>query len=411
MTATRTVDCNELSVVLCLALELSEGSWKLAFSTGFGQKPRRRSVVAGNVDGLMLEIEKAKERFGLTENAVQVFTCYEAGRDGFWLHRYLTAKGVINYIIDSASIQVNRRQRRAKTDRIDAEKLLAMLLRYVLGETGVFSVVCVPDVEAEDARQLQRELGRLRKERTAHINRMKSLLIVLGLRVRTIGNDFEEVLSRIRMWDGQPVPPRRKADLLREHERLQMVQEQIRIVESQRRQAIREEASEAMSKVRRLLSLRGIGLNSAYLYVTEFFGWRQFRNRREVASLAGLTPTPYASGQVDRELGIDKAGNRRLRAMTIEIAWAWLKYQPGSELSCWYQKRFADGNARRRKIGIVALARKLLVQLWDFVEQDHSPPGATFVDWRAKLNQVTVLLSKQEARARVESASGDLRVV
>lgn len=324
---------------------------------------------------------------------------------GFWLHRFLTDQNVINFVIDSASIEVNRRQRRAKTDRLDAEKLLAMLLRYVMGETSVFSVVCVPSVAAEDNRQLQRELGRLRKERTAHINRIKSLLVALGIRLPQVGKDFPEVLNGVRMWDGQAVPPRRQADLLREYQRLQKVAEQIREVQALRRRAIRQEQSEEMTKIRRLLALRGIGLNSACLYVYEFFGWRKFKNRREVASLAGLTPTPFASGQVDREQGISKAGNRRLRAMTVEIAWGWLSFQPGSELTHWYQERFAAGNARRRKIGIVALSRKLLVQLWKYVEHGEPPAGEiVFVDWRAKLNQETVLLSEQESQARVESA-------
>ena len=201
------------------------------------------------------------------------------------------------------------------------------------------------------------------------------------------------------------MPARRKADLLREHERLGKVEGQILEVAAERRRTIREDPSDAVIKIRRLLALRGIGLNSACLYVFEFFGWREFKNRREVASLAGLTPTPFASGQVDREQGISKAGNRRLRAMTIEIAWGWLVYQPNSELSQWYQKRFGSGNARRRKIGIVAMSRKLLVQLWKYVEHGEVPPGEiTFVDWRAKLNGETVVLSQEAALARVESA-------
>lgn len=369
---------SETSGILYLALELSQNKWDLGFTIGLGQRPRRRAIPGGDWLRLISEIRAAKKRFGLPSSA-RVVSCYEAGRDGFWLHRFLLSQGVENQVVDSSSIQVHRRKKQAKTDGLDLGKLLRMLMRYDGGEAKVWSVVRVPSVEVEDRRQLHRELDLLRRERTRMTNRIKGVLINVGYRVNNCF-DLPAELQQARLWDGRRVGPALKARLLREHRRLELVEEQIRELEAQRREILKQAQDPATEKVRQLMLLRGIGINSAWLYVMEFFGWREFRNRKQVGSLAGLTPMPYQSGRVMREQGISKAGNRLVRRMTIQIAWGWLRFQPSSKLSKWYQERFGDAGLRARKIGIVALARKLLVELWKYLETGVIPEGALVAD-------------------------------
>jgi transposase len=268
---------------------------------------------------LQQEIEGARRRFRLAENT-RVVSCYEAGRDGFWLHRYLVEHGVENLVVDSSSIEVNRRQRRAKTDRMDVEKLLRKLIRYRSGEQEVWSVVNVPSVEEEDRRHLHRELNTLKKDRTRHINRIKGFLVGQGIRL-SVKDDFLQRIERVRTWDGRPVPPALRVRLIREFDRLKYVEQQIKVLEKERVEAIRHSEEPSVEMARQLLRLKGIGLNSAWLYVMEFFSWREFRNGKEVGALAGLTPTPHESGMMSREKGMSKSGNRHIRAMAIEIAW------------------------------------------------------------------------------------------
>lgn len=303
-------------------------------------------------------------------------SCYEAGREGFWLHRWLEAEGIDNRVVDASSIEVSRRLRRAKTDRMDATRLMVLLVRFWCGERRVWSVVRVPSVEEEDRRHLHRELLTMKRDRTRLANRIQGLLANQGLRV-----DWRKPLTRqldaVRSWDGSSLPPGLRARLDQEQERLELLNRQIEALETTRRERIRaERATPAVGKVSQLLTLQGVGSNSAWLYVMEFFGWRQFRNRREVGALAGLTPTPYQSGDSHREQGIAKAGNRHVRAMAIEIAWGWLRFQPESALTRWYETRFDHGSSRVRRIGIVALARKLLIALWRFLETGVVPEGA-----------------------------------
>ena len=371
---TRTINDTPQPQYLYIAIELSNEKWKLGFTIGFGQAPRLRDLDARDLAGLVKEIHMAKERFGLPGSA-PVLSCYEAGRDGFWLHRYLQTLGVANLVVDSASIEVNRRKRRAKTDRMDVGKLLTMLMRYHQGEKKVWSIVHVPSPEDEDQRQLHRDLMALKAEQTHHINRLKGLLASQGVAL-PFQKDFLSRLETVRLWDGSPLPSALHARMEREYERYQLVKQQINQLELEREQAVRTSTALPVEQVRQLLRLKGIGMNSAWVYVMEFFAWRGFHNRREVGCLAGLTPTPYQSGESNREQGISKAGNRRIRAMAIEIAWAWLRYQPDSQLSRWYQERFAKGGSRARRIGIVALARRLLVDLWQYLEKGALPEGA-----------------------------------
>ena len=371
---TRTINDTPQPQYLYMAIELSNEKWKLGFTIGFGQAPRERDLEARDLAGLVKEIHMAKERFGLPESA-PVLSCYEAGRDGFWLHRYLQTQEVANLVVDSASIEVNRRKRRAKTDRMDVGKLLTMLMRYHQGEKKVWSIVHVPSPEDEDQRQLHRDLMALKAEQTHHINRLKGLLASQGVAL-PFQKDFLSRLEKVRLWDGSPLPSALQARMKREYERYRLVKQQINQLELERVEAVRTSTAPAVEQVRQLLRLKGIGMNSAWVYVMEFFAWRGFHNRREVGCLAGLTPTPYQSGESSREQGISKAGNRRIRAMAIEIAWAWLYFQPDSQLSHRYQERSAKGGSRARRIGIVALARRLLVDLWKYLEKGEIPVGA-----------------------------------
>jgi len=377
-TATRNDECtmnrSNTSDLLYLAFELGVDEWKLGFTRDLGTKPRVRVMPARDLKRLAREIAAAKQWFALSEITL-VRSCYEAGRDGFWLHRHLATVGIDNRVIDSSSIEVNRRQRRAKSDGLDVRKLLAMLVRYHTGESKVWSVVRVPTVEEEDRRQLHRELRTLKKERTRVKNRMQGLLANHGLRLLK-GRDLNALLEEMRLWDGSPLPAGLRARLQREWEHAQFLHAKILELERERQRAIKHDRSPAIDKVRQLLRLRAIGENGAWVYVNEFFGWRQFRNRKEVGAAAGLTPTPYQSGDSSRERGVSKAGSRHIRAVAIEMAWCWLRYQPRSRLSRWYQERFERGGTRARKVGIVALARKLLIDLWRFLEHGVIPEGA-----------------------------------
>lgn len=264
---------------LYLAFELSKSKWKLGFSTGLGQHPRRRTIDAGDLLALQQEFEAAKRRFGLAADAL-VKSCYQAGRDGFWLHRYLLEQEVENLVVDSSSIEVDRRAKRAKTDRIDMEKLLNMLIRYHSGEETVWRVVHVPSVEAEDMRHLHRQLRTLKVDRTRHICRIKDLLATQGLNV-PIHVDFLDTLVAVRLWDGSPLPPGLWARVEREYASLRYVEQQIKELETERDELLETSKHPSIEKVRQLMRLRAIGPNSAWLFVMEFFGWRQFRNRRE----------------------------------------------------------------------------------------------------------------------------------
>ncbi len=363
---------NAAEPILYMAMELSKKQWKLVF--GDGRKRRQVTIEGGDLEQLREALQTARERFQLSKE-IRTMSCYEAGRDGFWLHRYLLSIGIENQVVDSSSIEVNRRKRCAKTDRIDGNKLLTMLIRYHGGEADVWSVVRVPSVADEDARRLHRELERLKKERTSHRNRIQGLLVGQGIRLSP-RRDFRERLSKLTVWDGGPLPEDLKGELEREYERLCLVAKQIRALEVQQTERIKHEDSKCMRQVAQLMALRAIGQTSAWIFVMEFFGWRAFRNRREVASLAGLTGTPYDSGDSQREQGISKAGNRRVRTLAIEICWFWLRYQPNSKLSLWFKQRFADGGKRMRRVGIVAMARRLLIALWHYVEHGVVPEGA-----------------------------------
>jgi len=317
--------------VLHVAFELSQNKWKLGFSDG--SKMRFKSIAARNLEQLHEEIEKAQVRFKM-KGDVRILSCYEAGRDGFWLHRYLLSCGIENVVVDSSSIEVNRRKRRTKTDRVDARKLVQMLMRYYGGERKLWSVVRVPSVEAEDGRQLNRELEALNKERTMHRARIRGLLIQQGLEVSNpSGKRFLEELASLCTWDGKQIPEDLKERVVREYERLRVVEEHMKLLRKERERRVQSADKCSYRKVAQLRTLYGIGVTSSWDFIMEMFAWRQFRNRREVGAFPGLTPTPYDSGGSQREQGISKAGRGRIRTLSIEIAWAWLRFQPQSKLN------------------------------------------------------------------------------
>jgi transposase len=385
---------------LYIAFELGWEKWVLAFATELAEKPRYRTLVARDLNALMTEIAKAKERFKLSPDA-PVFTCYEAGRDGFWLHRYLTAKGITNLVVDAASIEVNRRAKQVKTDPLDAGKLLNQLIRYHHGEKKVWGVVNPPSWEDEDRRQTHRGLKDLQHQRTECSNRIKGLLASLGLAAAVDAN-FRTTLDALRDWQGQPVPAGMRERVLQEFAVWEVIHRQLRDIENARERQLREGKSPWLDKIRRLMGLKAIGVHSAWVFVLEIFGWRQIRNGKQLGALVGLTPTPYASGTSEREQGISKAGNRHVRGMLIEIAWMWLRLQPASRLSQWYQERFGKGNSRARKVGIVALARKLLIALWKYVEGGAAPEGAQEKDWQLLVNAT----ARRKAQAAATAAAG-----
>src|SRR5918992_5843819 len=354
--ATRNRQDTAPEATLFVAIELSEKTWKLGFTTGHGQKPRERSVAARQQERVLDEIAQAKRRLDLPETA-PVVSCYEAGREGFWLHRFLLAQGITNHVVDSSAIEVSRRRRRAKGGGLDVRKLLSMLMRYHHGERQVWQVVKVPSVEAEDQRHLHRDFETLKRERASTTTRIKGLLSSQGIRLPSL-NQLPEQLNALRLWDGSPMPPGLRRRVLRVYAHHQFLSEQIAEVEAERRALLQTSSDASIDKIRQLMMLKGIGINGSWLLVMEFFGWREFKNRREVGGLAGFTPTPYQSGESAREQGITKSGNRHVRWMTTELAWSWLRFQPESALSVWFRERFGSGGKRLRRIGIVAVARK-----------------------------------------------------
>jgi transposase len=368
--------------VLCLfAIELSKKSWVVGFNTPLSEKISRRAMKGCDWKGLLDLIEVVRTRVSCeTGRAVEVISCYEAGYDGFWLHRQLEAHGIRNYVIDPASLQVDRRARRAKTDRIDTERLLRSLMAYLRGEPKVWSVVRVPSIAEEDARRLHRERDRLVSERVQHVNRIKGLCALQGvydynpLRPQAMAR-----LEQLRTAQGIALPPRLECEIKRELHRLELVVEMIATLEAERDAIVDDDASTQVNakKIQNLHKLKAIGPEFASVLVGEIFR-RNFNNRRQLASYVGYAPSPFQSGNVAHDQGISKAGNSKARTTGIELAWLWLRYQPDSDLSVWFRARVGTMKGRIRRIAIVALARKLLVSLWRYLETGLVPRGAVF---------------------------------
>jgi transposase len=360
-----------------LAFELSKAKWKLGLMLPGSPKLSRFTIAGGDLTALAARLAtmRAKaERFG---KPVRILSLYEAGLDGHWLHRWLTEQGVISYVVDPSSIEVSRRARQAKTDRIDLEKLMRTFLAFLRGEPRVCSMLRVPSVEEEDRKRRNRERDRLLKERIAHTNRIKGLLHGQGIRdVMPLKPGFLAGLHQLRTGDGRVLPPRLKEEIVREHERLCLVAKQLQKLEATSTAELHSAArGSAADKIKQLIDLKSIGMVGGQVVVNEAF-YRSFDNRREVGGYFGLAGTPYTSGESSREQGISKAGNWRARKVAIELAWLWLRHQPGSELSRWFYKRVGDQKGRIRRIAIVGLARKLMIALWRYLTTGVVPTGA-----------------------------------
>lgn len=359
---------------LYTSIELSSKTWRLALSAG-GRKIRQRKVPFGALSLLRREVEEARRGFRLPVGCRVLFV-QEAGRDAFWIHRELEGLGWESLVIDAASVRVNRKSRRPKTDRIDAKLLVSELVRYNRYDASAWSVVRVPSREAEDQRRPTRELRRLINEKTQHEGRIRSLLIQQGIKVSS-WSTLEERLDGLRSPAGQGLPPRLKLEVGRELERLKLVKAQIEGIKKEQEEEVKAPKTKRARVAAKLQRLKGIGIRISTVTAAEVFSWRTFRNRKEVGAFPGLCGNPYNTGISVREQGIGKVGNRQLRALLIEAAWCWVRWQPDSDITQWYQRRWAH-DPRRKKAGIVAVARRLLIQLWHYVEHDVMPKGAIF---------------------------------
>jgi transposase len=360
-----------------VAFELSKAKWMLGVILPGSKKLSRYTIAGGDVAALAARLAEWRKKAALGDKPVRMLSCYEAGFDGHWLHRWLTGQDVINHEIDPSSIEVNRRARRAKTDRIDLERMMRAFLELLRGEPEACRVVHVPSVEDEDRKRRSRGRERLLKERTAHTNRIKGLLHGQGVRdAFPLKPGFVESLENVHTGDGHLLPQGLKEELVYEHERLSLVNKHLTLLEAkskaERRAAV---PGSAEAKIVQLATLKGIGPVGGQRLVHEVF-YRDFDNRRQVGSYIGLTGTPYNSGNSVREQGIGKAGNRRAREVAIEIAWLWLSHQPDSELSRWFRERVGNIKGRIRRITIVAMTRKLMVALWRYLKTGVVPTGA-----------------------------------
>ncbi|QRM35159.1 IS110 family transposase [Microvirga sp. VF16] len=365
-----------------VSLELSRSVWLItSLSPGAGEKMSKHSVRAGDVAGLLARLadlrQKARARTG---QIFPIITVQEAGLDGFWIHRVLEAEGIESYVVDPASIATSRRRRRAKTDKIDGEALVRALLAYKRGEPQVCAIVRAPTPDEEDRRRVTRERKTLTAERIQHINRIKGLLFAQGITDYEPGRrDRRTKLDELTTGDGRPLPKHLKAQISRELDRLELVLEHLKAVEAQRDDLLVPASPEAAGQPRPavlLMALKGVGPEFAGILWSEGL-FRSFANRRQVAAYAGLAPTPWRSGSIDREQGVSKAGNPRLRTTMIQLAWLWLRHQPGSALSRWFHERVERHGRRVRKTAITALARKLLVAFWKYATAGVVIEGAT----------------------------------
>jgi len=354
-----------------VSLELSRSTWLItSLLPGGSEKMSKHSVPAGDICALLARFSELRQKaFTRTGKSFPIIVIQEAGLDGFWIHRVLQNEGIESHVVDPASIATSRRHRRAKTDRIDGETLLRTLLAYKRGEPRVCAMVKVPTPEEEDRRRLCRERKVLIAERVQHVNRIKGLLLCQGVSgYEALRRDRRQRLDELKTGDGRALPDHLKAQISRELARLELLLEQIKAMEAERDAlfAAAKATMPASGPVAMLLEIKGIGPEfAAILWMEAFF--RSFANRKQVAAYAGLAPTPWQSGSVDREQGVSKAGNPRLRTMLIQLAWLWLRHQPQSALALWFKERVSRNGGRFKKTTIVALARKLLVALWKYV--------------------------------------------
>jgi transposase len=370
--------------ICCVALELSQSKWLCAFAPPAGGKVSLHTIKAGDHARLVEWLDRQRVRAELAlGRTLQLTVCYEVGYDGFWLARLLLKSGIQTVVFDPASFLKPRRGRWAKTDRLDAEGMTRILRSWLGGDSSVAREVRVPTIEEEDAKRLCRERKTLVNERTRLVGRIKGLCALHGIRVpgKRISRRWVARLDEHRTGDGRPMPPFLRREIGRLLRRYEMIEELIDEIGRDCQTALVEPASQfpARDKAQQLARLGGVGPTSALLLVAEIYH-RRFDTRRHLASFVGLAPTPHASGDITRDRGIGKAGTKLARQTLVELAWSWLRYQPGSALSEWWRQRFASAGMRGRKVGIVALARKLAIAFWQFLENGIVPEGATVKD-------------------------------
>ena len=360
-----------------VAIELAVSSWLVAARLPGAEKVRLHRIEGGDTAALLALIAELRSSASRKLGGVAgVACCFEAGRDGFWLQRLLAAHGIAAHVLEPTSVLVNRRARRAKTDRLDAEGMLRVLAAWLGGDRQVCSMVRVPTPEEEDAKRPHREREHLVQEKLRLVNRIEALLFTQGIRARPSLRSWERDLAELRTGDGRALPPLLRAELDRLRRRLVLILELIRETEAERAEALAAAADDAMAqKIMALQRIRGVGANFAAVLGREVF-YRSFANRRQLASYVGIAPTPHQSGGTDRDRSISRAGNARARTTLIQLAWLWLRYQPGSALATWFRERVGALQGRTRRIAIVAMARRLLVALWRYVETGVMPDGA-----------------------------------
>jgi Transposase and inactivated derivatives len=360
-----------------VSLELSRSKWLITALLPCSDKMSKYSVDSGDgtalLDRLVQLRARAEPRIGV---AVHMVVIQEAGLDGFWIHRLLESNGIESHVVEPASIAVPRRYRRAKTDVLDGEMLVRTLMAFKRGERRVCSMVVAPSPVEEDRRRVSRERRTLIRERIEHANRIKGLLATQGIvGLEPMRKDFRDRVEGLQTGEGQPLRPHLKAEIIRELDRIDLVVRQVAAVEAERDALVKSDSIDTTAPAALLMKLRGIGPEfAAVLWLEGLF--RNFANRRQLAAYAGLAPSPWKSGSIDREQGISKSGNPRLRTTMVELAWLWLRYQPGSALSVWFRERAGSERGRSRRIMIVALARKLLVALWRYTTLGELPKGA-----------------------------------
>jgi transposase len=359
-----------------VAIELAVSSWLVAARLPGAEKVRLHRIEGGDTAALLALIAELRSSASRKLGGIAgVACCFEAGRDGFWLQRLLAAHGIAAHVLEPTSVLVNRRARRAKTDRLDAEGMLRVLAAWLGGDRQVCSMVRVPTPEEEDAKRPHREREHLVQEKLRLVNRIEALLFTQGIRARPSLRSWERDLAELRTGDGRALPPLLRAELDRLRRRLVLILELIRETEAERAEALAAAADDAMAqKITALQRIRGVGANFAAVLGREVF-YRSFANRRQLASYVGIAPTPHQSGGTDRDRSISRAGNARARTTLIQLAWLWLRYQPGSALATWFRERVGALQGRTRRIAIVAMARRLLVALWRYVETGVMPDG------------------------------------
>jgi transposase len=367
--------------VCCVALELSKSTWVCAFAPPESGRASVHKMGAGDVGRLLSILETGRARaMRDVSRSLEIVLCYEVGYDGFWLARLLMARGIRTVVFDPASFLKPRRGRLAKTDRLDAEEMTRILRTWLSGDHAIATVVRIPTVEEEDAKRIERERKNLVEERTRIVGRIKGLLALHGiwLSSKRINKQLRGRLGTMVTGDGRRLSPFLHRDVERMIRHNEFICSQLAEAEADRKLALTDETSSFphRDKVRRLATLGAVGETTATVLVAEVFH-RTFETRRHLASFIGLAPSPYASGDVSRDRGINKAGTKLARQTLVELAWSWLRYQPNSKLSLWWHERFGGMGMRGRKVGIVALARKLAIALWRFVEQGVVPEGAT----------------------------------